>query len=131
LGILHPTSFTKTTHTMEEKDQKTEVAKDQAQPAEQAKQPENNANTEAMMQMMKHMWPDTNEQREKEYWRNLHKELIYHYEMELKMQGEIKDFNELMSNAITYARFVMNEIQAYERGDYKRLFEQNQPNTNN
>jgi len=37
----------------------------------------------------------------------------------------------LMSNALTYARFVMNEIQAYERGDYKRLFEQNQPNTNN
>lgn len=114
---------------MDEKDPKTEVA--EQQPAEQAKQPENNANTEAVMQMMKHMWPDTNEQKEKEYWRNLHKELIYHYEMELKMQGEIKDFNELVSTSITYARFVMNEIQAYERGDYKRLFEQNQPNTNN
>jgi hypothetical protein len=115
---------------MEEKDPKTEVA--EQQPAEQAKQPENNQmSTEAVMQMVKHMWPDTNEQKEKEYWRNLHKELIYHYEMELKMQGEIKDYNELVSNSITYARFVMNEIQAYERGDYKRMFEQNQPNTNN
>jgi len=123
------TSFTKTTHTMEEKDPKTEVAKDQAQPAEQAKQPENTANTEAVMQIMKHMWPDTNEQKEKEYWRNLHRELIFHYEIALKDKYE--DFNELMSNALTYARFVMNEIQAYERGDYKRLFEQNQPNTNN
>lgn len=115
---------------MEEKDPKTEVAKDQqAQPAEQAKQPENNVNTEAVMQMMKHMWPDTNEQREKEYWRNMHRELIFHYEILLK--DKYADFNELMSNALTYARFVMNEIQAYERGDYKRLFEQNQPNTNN
>lgn len=114
---------------MEDKDGKEVATKEQ--PAEQAKQPENHMSTEAMMQMVKHMRPDTNEQKEKEYWRNLHKELIYHYEMELKMQGEIKDFNELVSTSITYARFVMNEIQAYERGDYKRLFEQNQPNTNN
>lgn len=112
---------------MEEKDPKTEVAEQQT--AEQAKQPENTVNSETMMQMMKHLWPDTNEQKDKEYWRNMHRELIFHYEIALK--DKYKDFNELMSNALTYARFVMNEIQAYERGAYKRLFEQNQPNTNN
>jgi len=107
---------------MEEKDPKTEVA--EQQPAEQAKQPENNQmNTEAVMQMMKHLWPDTNEQKEKEYWRNMHRDLICHYECVLKDKYE--DFNELMSNALTYARFVMNEIQAYERGDYKEMFKQN------
>lgn len=111
---------------MEEKDPKTEVAGQQ--PAEQAKQPENTVNSEAMMQMMKHLWPDTNEQREKEYWRNLHKELIFHYEIEFCKESNMED---AFSKAIVYARYAMNEIQAYERGDYKRLFEQNQPNTNN
>lgn len=106
---------------MEEKENKTEVAEKQP---EQAVQPENTANMEAMMQMVKHMWPDTAEQKEKEYWRNMHRDLIFHYETELKMQGEIKDFNELVSTSLTYARFVMNEIQAYERGDYKELFKQ-------
>jgi hypothetical protein len=110
---------------MEEKDQKTEVAQ---QPAEQAKQPENTVNSEAMMQMMKHLWPDTNEQMEKEYWRNLHKELIFHYEIEFCKESNMED---AFSKAIVYARCAMNEIQAYERGDYKRMFEQNQPNTNN
>lgn len=78
--------------------------------------------------MMKHFWPDTSEQKEKEYWRNMHRDLIFHYECELKMRGEIKDMNELVSTAFTYARFAMNEIQAYERGDYKKMFEQKQPN---
>lgn len=95
---------------MEEKDPKTEVA--EQQPAEQAKQPENTVNSEAMMQMMKHLWPDTNEQKEKEYWRNLHKELIFHYEIVFCKESKIDD---AFSKALIYARFVMNEIQSYER----------------
>lgn len=121
---------------MEKKDEKQEVAK---QPAEQAQQPENNMNNEAVMQMMKHFWPDTNDQKEKENLRNLHKELIYHYEYQLVAEKKLSatqdalgiDYDEVFSKALIYARCAMNEIQAYERGDYKRMFEQNQPNTNN
>ena len=88
---------------MEEKDQKTEVAQ---QPAEAT------MSNEAMMQMMKHLWPDTNEQRDKEYWRNLHKELLFHYEIEFCKESNIED---AFSKAIVYARFALNEIQSYER----------------
>lgn len=106
---------------MEEKDQKTEVAQ---QPAEATK-PENNMSNDAMMQMMKHLWPDTNEQRDKEYWRNLHRELIFHYEIQLvsekkfspSQETETQKFNydEVVSKSLIYARIAMNEIQNYER----------------
>jgi hypothetical protein len=99
---------------MEEKYPKTEVA--EQQPAEQAKQPENTVNSEAMMQMMKHLWPDTNEQRDKEYWRNLHKELLFHYESEFGKESNIED---AFSKALIYARFAMNEIQSYERNGFQ------------
>lgn len=109
---------------MEEKDPKMEVAEEQ--PAEQAK-PENNVNIEAMMQMMKCMWPDTNEQKDKEYWRNLHKELLFHYEYEC---GKEANFEDAFSKAVIYARVAMNEIQAYERGDYKEMIAQMKNNAN-
>jgi hypothetical protein len=92
---------------MEEKDQKTEVAQ---QPAEAT------MSNEAMMQMMKHLWPDTNEQRDKEYWRNLHKELLFHYESEFGKESNIED---AFSKALIYARFAMNEIQSYERNGFQ------------
>lgn len=99
---------------MEEKDQKTEVAQ---QPAETTK-PENNMSNDAMMQMMKHLWPDTNEQRDKEYWRNLHKELLFHYEIEFCKEINIDD---AFSKALIYARFAMNEIQSYERNGFQTI----------
>lgn len=102
---------------MEEKDQKTEVAQ---QPAEATK-PENNMSNEAMMpmmQMMKHLWPDTNEQRDKEYWRNLHKELLFHYEIEFCKESNMED---AFSKALIYARFAMNEIQSYERNGFQTI----------
>lgn len=94
---------------MEEKDQKTEVAQ---QPAEAT------MSNEAMMQMMKHLWPDTNEQRDKEYWRNLHKELLFHYEIEFCKESNIED---AFSKALIYARFAMNEIQSYERNGFQTI----------
>lgn len=101
---------------MEEKEQKTEVAQ---QPAEA------NMNNEAMMQMMKHLWPDTNEQRDKEYWRNLHKELLFHYEIEFCKESNIED---AFSKAIVYARFALNEIQLYERNGFQTITTNNQQN---
>ena len=101
---------------MEEKDQKTEVAQ---QPAEAT------MSNEAMMQMMKHLWPDTNEQRDKEYWRNLHKELLFHYEIEFCKESNIED---AFSKAIVYARFALNEIQSYERNGFQTITTNNQQN---
>lgn len=101
---------------MEEKDQKTEVAQ---QPAEAT------MSNEAMMQMMKHLWPDTNEQRDKEYWRNLHKELLFHYEIEFCKES---DMETAFSKAVVYARFAMNEIQSYERNGFQTITTNNQQN---
>jgi hypothetical protein len=101
---------------MEEKDQKTEVAQ---QPAEAT------MSNEAMMQMMKHLWPDTNEQRDKEYWRNLHKELLFHYEIEFCKESNMED---AFSKAVVYARFALNEIQSYERNGFQTITTNNQQN---
>jgi hypothetical protein len=42
----------------------------------------------------------------------LHKELLFHYEIEFCKESNMED---AFSKAVVYARVAMNEIQSYER----------------